>query len=527
MRKNIAGLIISIILTCFALRPLVRPGFFAVHDDTQVGRVIAMGRALRLGQFPVRWVSDLGYGYGYPIFNFYGPLPYYAGGALYALGLSGLTATKIMFGVGILMATIAMYFLGSRVFGVLGGILTSVLYTYAPYHAIQIYIRGAVGEFWAFAFLPVILFGAVNGNTIVTAIGIFGVITSHTIMGYIVALATLAALPFVPRLTKGFLWGLGLSAFFWLPAFMERSFTSVAGQIGPTANYTDHFVCLGQLWDSMWGFGGSVSGCIDGLSYRLGKPHIVLSFIAVLLWFKKRHMFLWWTMFAGIISIFFMTKESQFIWSLLPNAAYIQYPWRLLMFAVLSLSILGGSIIFVLPGRIPRLGLTGVLVVVILLVYAKLFAPQTFIVRSPDLYETDEELRFRVSKISDEYLPAAIIRPATISEVRRDTIEKSENYVFKTNRQTDTYSMFTFDAKRTQTIRINTAYFPGWRYKVNGVQVTPEIFDGLPYLTIPAGRSTVEITFGNTVVRTAGNIISLMALVFLFLYYGKRKKTNG
>src|SRR3989344_5461144 len=103
MKQHILPIILLIILSWWAIRPLTTSGFFPMHDDTQVGRVVAMGKALRNGQFPVRWVSDLGYGYGYPIFNFYGPLPYYIGGVLYAAGLSGLVATKIMMGLGLVL----------------------------------------------------------------------------------------------------------------------------------------------------------------------------------------------------------------------------------------------------------------------------------------------------------------------------------------------------------------------------------------------------------------------------------------
>ncbi len=527
MKKTIAGLVICLILTCFALRPLVQPGFFTMHDDTQVGRVVSMGKALRFGQFPVRWVTDLGYGYGYPIFNFYGPLPYYAGGVFYALGTSGLLATKIMFGAGILIATVTMYLVANRLLGTLGAILATVLYTYAPYHAVQIYIRGAVGEFWAFAFLPLVFLGAIKQNWAVLALGIFGVITSHTIMGYVVALGTLAAIPFFPRLWKGFLFGLGLSAFFWLPAFAERSLTSVAMTIGPTANYKDHFVCLFQLWDSPWGFAGSAPGCVDGMSFRLGKPHVMLSLLGLLswVWLRKKH--LGWAIVLGIISIVMMLEQSQILWQLIPNSSYIQYPWRLLTFSILSLSVLGGNVLSSIPLRAVRIVGTIIIIIATLVIYGKLFVPQTFVAKPDASYETEEELRFRVSKVSDEYLPSSIVRPASSSEIVRDTIEKQEGYIFKTNREMDTYAKFTFDAKSEQAIRLNRAYFPGWRYMVNGVYVEPALINGLPHITIPGGGSTVEMQFGNTWVRTIGNTITLISIAFVLLHYGKRKKINA
>src|SRR3990172_3966639 len=119
-----------------------------MHDDTQVVRVQQMAQALRDGQFPVRWVADLGYGYGYPIFNFYSPLPYYIGGFFNLIGFDALVATKIMFALGILLSGIFMYFLAREFWGEVGGIVSGLFYVYAPYHALDIYVRGAVDEFW-------------------------------------------------------------------------------------------------------------------------------------------------------------------------------------------------------------------------------------------------------------------------------------------------------------------------------------------------------------------------------------------
>ena len=87
---------ILILLSYFSFSHLFISGFFPIHDDTQVARVFGMGKALSDGVFPVRWIEDLGYGYGYPIFNFYAPLSYYFGGFLNILGFDALTSTKIM-----------------------------------------------------------------------------------------------------------------------------------------------------------------------------------------------------------------------------------------------------------------------------------------------------------------------------------------------------------------------------------------------------------------------------------------------
>ena len=120
------------VFSFWSVKALTGEGYFPMHDDTQVGRVVAMGRALRNGQFPVRWVADLGYGYGYPLFNFYGPLPYYVGGYLHMLGASALSATKFMMMVGILLAGVTMYAFVGGIAGSPAGVLAGVLLVYAP-----------------------------------------------------------------------------------------------------------------------------------------------------------------------------------------------------------------------------------------------------------------------------------------------------------------------------------------------------------------------------------------------------------
>src|SRR6266571_3739128 len=89
-----------LILSYWSIKPFFESGFFPIHDDTQVARVFEMNKSLGDGMFPVRWVSDLGYGYGYPIFNFYAPLAYYVGGIANLVGFDVFFATKFMMIVG-------------------------------------------------------------------------------------------------------------------------------------------------------------------------------------------------------------------------------------------------------------------------------------------------------------------------------------------------------------------------------------------------------------------------------------------
>ncbi len=543
--KKIAGLIVVIVLSFFMVRPLLGDGYFPVHDDTQIARVVVMGHALRQGQFPVRWVSDLGYGYGYPIFNFYGPLPYYVGGALSAAGASGIVATKFMMGLGLVLSGIFMYVAIADILGISAGILAATLYMYAPYHAVQAYVRGSVGEYWTLAFLPLIFWGLAKihlnkqtSGVLIGAFGLAGLILSHTILGYVGGMfvgiySIIVAFRGKRTALMLTLLGFGLSAFFWLPAISEMKYTNVASQVSATSYYHDHFVCLPQLWESPWGFGGSVVGCLDGLSFKLGKIHIVLAGLAMVLGlyfqiFRKKLMRAT-SMFGCIVfvlSVFFLLPISEPFWGIIPNFPFIQYPWRFLTFGIFGLSLVGATVVSYIPRSVYRGLIVILLVGLVIYVEGKRFAPQFSYKPLPLEFEQISDIQYRASKISDEYLPADVPRPLDVKDTVRDTIVPSGAYTLEVMFESDTYGKYGFHALDATRVVIHKAYFPGWKYWVNSVEQKPIIEHGLPSILIPKGESVAEIRFENTPVRTIGNVISLLSLgVLIYLYDRKNKKT--
>jgi hypothetical protein len=538
MKLHIVTICILLVLCLKSVHPLLNEAYFPMHDDTQIGRVVAMGKALRAGQFPVRWVSDLGYGYGYPIFNFYAPLPYYLGGAFYALGFSGLIATKIMMGVGMIAAGISMYALIASFWGAAAATVASLLYVYAPYHAVQLYVRGAVGELWTLVFFPLMMLGVLKKHPILAGIGLAGIILSHTLLGYAtVVLFAIASLTFwiiahkqrsmVFFLSlKTLLVGLAVSAFFWIPALAEMRFTNVADQISATAHFQDHFVCLSQLWSSAWGFAGSAAGCTDGMSFMLGKLHILLGVFAGVLFLLRRnrsHVHL--ALLGGVVAclgLFFMLPISEGVWQVIPGFSYLQYPWRFLVFGLFGLSVLGAGVIAFVRWRLLRWGIAITIGICIWNFYGKWFAPQYLFVKPAQSFETAEELRFRVSKISDEYMPPGFVKPTQETEIVRDTIPSTENRHVATVVETETYSRFDISTIEDETIQIKRAYFPGTTIWVSGVRVAPKIEEGSISIDVPKGAHVVEVRLINTPVRTIANLISALTVLVLIGMYGKK-----
>jgi len=157
--KKYWGAAVVFLLSLIILIPLFHAGSFPVHDDTQASRVFEMAQSLKDGMFPVRWVKDLGFGYGYPIFNFYSPLPYYIGALFVLIGINALLSAKIVMAIAVVVAGLGMYWFIKTFFDEFSAVAAGVIYLFFPYFAVNIFVRGAVDEFFAYALLPLIFLG--------------------------------------------------------------------------------------------------------------------------------------------------------------------------------------------------------------------------------------------------------------------------------------------------------------------------------------------------------------------------------
>jgi len=325
--------------------------------------------------------------------------------------------------------------------------------------------------------------------------------------------------------------GLGLSAFFWLPAIREMGYTSVSGQVSETANFMDHFVCIGQLWSSLWGYGGSVAGCVDGMSFMLGKWHLIIAFFGIIGWFIVRPKE-GKTVFAvglaiALLGTFFVTSYSRVVWQILPGFGYVQYPWRFLALSGFGLSLVGGLVVLYIPNGWWRTGIALIVAVWILGMNAKWFTPQYTYSKMSSDFENSQDIKWRVSKISDEYLPFDIVRPKDASQVVFDTIREADGLTVSKHKDTAIWEQIVVEATRSSDVVINKAYFPGWRYYVNNREVSPHIVQGLPRVSISEGRSVIDIKFTDTPVRTIANLISLGSLMIVGVtWYEKQRKPN-
>ncbi|MFN8482612.1 MAG: hypothetical protein U0768_06160 [Anaerolineae bacterium] len=157
--RSVVYVVVAVLLVLPAAWPLLQPGFIATRGGGDSPFLLIRLQQMLAGlqvSVPARWMPDANYGLGYPFWNFYAPLPYYLTALLTRFGLGPIAAIKTTQALGLALAAVGMFALARRIWdSAAGGFLAAAAYTYAPFHLVNIYVRGdSLGEFWAFAFYP-------------------------------------------------------------------------------------------------------------------------------------------------------------------------------------------------------------------------------------------------------------------------------------------------------------------------------------------------------------------------------------
>ncbi len=562
-------LLVILIITVPAYFRLLNNYYFSMHDDQHLARLFLLDKAIHQGYLYPRWVDTLGFNFGYPLFNFYPPLIYYTGEVFHLLGLSLIWSIKLTFILGFIIGAWGIFLYTKKLVGRLPAYLSATLYTFFFYHAVLIYVRGALAEFFLLAILPYFFLAFENlkqkpnlKNSLWFAMVFALLILTHPL----IAFPTLLYLGFffifytiqskeklrlaIVTLTGGIL-GLALSAFYWLPSLFERQYTLVDSILTKElANYKIHFICPAQFWNSPWGYGGSILGCFDGFTFQLGKIHMALTLIAVVLslfyLFKgklsERLSYFYFYLFLLFFSLFMTTSYSSIIWDNLKYLWYLQFPWRFLTFAAFFISISGAYCIFFisdLAEKFTRLNIAIVLffTLMTIFIYQKYFIPQQYVYANDKQLTSFENIAWYVSRSSFEFSPQGI-------KTTKSETETTIPAITKESLNTQPYTLVSGSALVTsiknkmaekewniystdKTIfRFNNFNFPGWKAYIDSKEASIKDNNNFKLITVvlPKGSHDLKIIFEDTPIRTTASIISFLAFILVSIHLWKLKK---
>jgi hypothetical protein len=515
MKKYLLTLILLLIPT-FGI--MFRFGIHTMHDF-HVFRQYEFDKCIKTWTFPCRWAADAGMGYGEPLFNYYGQFPYWVGQIFRFLNFSVIDSTKINFGLTLVLSALTMYLLARKFWGNTGAVVSAILYACAPYRAVDVWVRGALPEAMAFVFFPVILLCLkefVESSKLKylfwLILAFAGLIVTHNLS--LVMFLPFALVWFVYFFVKsnnksihiiydlisaGLVTGL-LTAFYLLPVIFESGLVMVEETTTGYYDFHLHYVTLKQLFlSTFWGYGGSVWGPNDTMSFSIGYIHwviavVILTTLCISLLYRRETKERGITMVMvslGLFAAFLTHGKAEFIWETIKPMAFIQFPWRFLTMSTLFLSLAAGMIVKFTPKIF-----WAVVLAVAIGFYSGNFRP--------DIWRSIGDVQQFTGKLWDEQRSSAIL-----------------DFWPKGAKVPDTF------APAIPEVRLDTrfpiVYFPGWTAKINGQKVPVYASGPLSLLTVhvPTGEK-VKLAFEDTWVRRLGNIVSALTLAGLLFWKWKK-----
>lgn len=531
-KKLDMGFLFILFLSVLPLFPLFHPGMFS-GDDSQshVARLVSFYQSLSEGNIIPRWAGNLNNGFGHPILMFLYPLSNYLGSFWHFLGFSFINSVKLIFGTTYVASGVFMYLFIRELLGKKTAFLVTIIYLFSPYRFVDFYVRAALGEHLAFMTMPLVLW---SFTKLIKSDHILYIILSSISLALLILSHNAIALMFLPffflyliiavyflnrnsytvnrTLTSLFL-GFGLSAFFWLPAFVEGKYT--LRDILTKDDYLSRFPNLSDFFYTPWNL--RTSGY---LSKEIGLSNwaVVLLGCWYVLKAKKKDLLFWMIVLAETafwFSFFLLNKISLPVWHILTILQKFQFPWRFLSLSVLVSSLLSVVVILLFKKKWQT---------ILIIIFSLLAIGSTLAFWQPRGYlkESDQFFINDYSGTTDTGESSPIWSIRGMEQKAKSSIELigGEAEVISEKRTT-TKHYYKINAKNTIQLLDNTVYFPGWEVVADGKKIPIEYQDlnhkGLITFRTPPGIYEVIVQFKETKLRLLSDYISLISLILLFV----------
>jgi hypothetical protein len=575
------GLLLAGLPALFVLLPLLQPGLPGTADTPiHLYRTLELARSWEPGVVYPRWAPDLAYGYGYPLWNFVPPLPYAISLVFYSAGLSLEASLKLLIVVAALAYALGAYVLVRRSLGAGAGLLAAALYTLAPFALREVLLYGgnypqylAIGLYpWVLWALGRLYSGRAGLPDVALAALLYGaVILSHLFHALLI---TPVALGYA-----GLLWlgdrraarrpgaallalGLGLlaTAFFWLPALIERPFTrSVEDVFVDVSPYYLRFIDWTELL--AWPRPLDARAANPWVPFSLGPAALLLAALGLLALLRPWRLIpapgrpsrpsaapawespadagrplsprLQGLFFLALLggSLFMMLPASAWVWANAPLLALAEFPWRWLGLANLSLAFLGGAAAGWARGAGQRPSAVAGAVLVLLASAVYLYPFRPFVrygETAADMASYELASQAIGTTTLGEYLPRWVASaphssPLAEASARGLPVEKLDRAALPEGSaahlaaHSGVSQVYRFESAQPFTARFRTFYFPGWTARLDGqpADIRIEPGSGLISVPVPAGSHQLRLSFEDTPLRAASNAATGLTLVAL------------
>lgn len=541
MRQKLIFPLLILTFSIFASQKLLNPMFYTSHDGPEhVIRMEEFSLAFSDGQIPVRLAKRINHGLGYPFFNFDYPLVYYSSEFFHRFEPSFVDVFKTLMIASVIIGGLSVYYFCLNFFGPVSSFGASLLYIFAPYRLLDMYVRGDVAESIGLALIPLCLcmieIFIKKGKILPLVLSFSALILSHNISALLGFLLYSAYFLFRTNFNKKLLLrfsvpvflSLLICSFFLIPALFEAKYTRLSEL---SFDYKNFFPQISEIFYSKWGFGQFVQGKFEGkMSPQIGIIHSLLFGASLLasLWLivkkrtKQKDKIFCFFICVSFISFFLALPVSKPLWDSFLILRFVQIPWRFVGYIILGISICSAYLF-------DKIKMNKLLIFALLL--SLLYASRNQIRINQYVLFSDP---FKISQVyeasttsKDEHMPIWAPRVFENPNPNGDIIKgigEVKRAVWKSN-----YHEFELKMNTDGSFRDNTSYYPGWTARLDGKKIEinyKEDTFGRLLISVPKGSHKAEFFFGETKIRLLSDFLSLFGFLIVFVLAGKHFLKN-
>ncbi len=540
--------LILIISLLFVLGLFLSPGRPATFDSfSHIATIAQFSTIISKGEIPVVWMNSFA-NYGLPMGIFAQQVTSYLGGLITIITNNPTLTYNLLVLVGAFFTCIFFYLFLRLNFTAAASFLGAFLLNFTQYRIFDIYTRGALPEFFASIFLPLILICLhliiVNkkGNfLLLLTLLIAGLALTHPMMlvaysflfiPYLLFLLITNNLNFRQKMKLFFasaffmLLGLILCSYYYFPLTLELKYFYFGrmGHFNP-----DSFLSLFNYLDFKTYFFTNTEILTKGHVIQTGIIETLILIIGLCYSFyeklftklKRNNGLLYFSLTIAILIIFFTSTYSYIFYQKLFFLNNIQFTWRLL-----------SSLVFIPPIVLAFLynRFSNKIVFILIIFLIALFS-------FPNLYGKNFTIYPNSAYFFSKENPQGIWMTTVWTGKTEDYPNKNpqgeiiagEGKIISEELKNSSRT-YVIDAQTPIRMVDRTFYFPGWTVLVDGVKTNIEFqnpdYRGVITYQVPPGKHSVYLSFEDTKVRLIGKILSVIAvgIFIVLLLFRKRVK---
>lgn len=549
MKQYFKYYLVIIFVTIFLTSTLFIFGLPNSHDiNAHMARAVGTLTALKEGPIVPLIVSNYANGFGYAWNLFYPPLAPYVMTVLRFFLFSYGNALKAIIFLCIFISGMAMFklleeIIKNKKFSLIG----SIIYICSPYFLTDIYIRMALGEILAFAFLPILFLGIYNlfngdgkKHTLIT-IGGVGILLSHIISALFVAILSglyvifnikkLKNKQIIKKIGINILFIILIVGFFYFPLIEVKQATDYEvfqdDAVSTMEEFKEHTIPISQVLFGIISNDPNIKE--NKMALTIGLIVVFLLVITPFVYkkidkkYRKNYLL---TLIIGILAIYATTP--YFPYDIMPKQiAIIQFPWRFLLVTTFTLTIVATVNFYKLLNNINKTEIIFSILIIVIYISPLMFL-SSFFKEVPDelflgidgmpLFENHSTTR----EAMQEYLPhKAYENIEYIQNRSKNAIVMKGNIEIDEQIKDGSHMSIEFKNENEEaSIELPYIFYPGYEVKINDEKINYyESEKGFIQVDIPTDTSgKISVKYSGTNLTIITWIISILSLIGFIIY---------